>query len=55
MSRIAAIVGFAAMGAVFFFVVIGVFGVREAVLGLVVLVVGALVSFRLNPTEKMEL
>jgi hypothetical protein len=55
MSRIAAIVGFAAMDAVFFFVVIGVFGVREAVLGLVVLVVGALVSFRLNPTEKMEL
>jgi hypothetical protein len=54
MSRIAAIVGFIVMGAIFFFGIIGVFGLRGAVLGLVVFIVGAVVSFRLDPAERME-
>jgi hypothetical protein len=47
-------IGFAVMGAVFFLVVIGVFGLRIAVLGFVAFILGALVSFRVNPAERME-
>ncbi len=53
-SRIATIVCFAVAGAFSFFAIIGVFGLMEAILGLVVFAAAALLSFHLNPAETME-
>jgi hypothetical protein len=43
------------VGVLFFFDIVGVFGVRLAISGLVVFVFGALVVYRTFPTEGREL
>jgi hypothetical protein len=45
----------ALIGVLFFFIVVGVFGLPLAIAGLAVFVVGAVVVFRAFPTEGTEL
>jgi hypothetical protein len=42
-------------GALFFFIIVGVFGVRFAIAGLVVFILGAVVVYCAFPAEGMEL
>jgi hypothetical protein len=42
-------------GALFFFIIVGVFGVRFAIAGLVVFILGAVVVYRAFPAEGVEL
>jgi hypothetical protein len=44
----------AVVGVLFFFTIVGVFGVRFAIAGLVVFIVGAVVVCRAFPTEGAE-
>ena len=41
----------ALIGALFFFIIVGVFGLPSAIAGLAVFVLGAIVVFRVFPTE----
>jgi len=43
------------LGVLFFFIIVGVFGVRFAVAGLVVFILGAVVVYRAFPAESAEL
>jgi hypothetical protein len=45
----------ALIGVLFFFIIVGVFGLRFAITGLAVFVFGAVVVFRAFPTEAAEL
>jgi len=45
----------ALVGGLFFFVIVGVFGVRFAIAGLVVFILGAVVVYRAFPAEGVEL
>ena len=45
----------ALIGVLFFFIIVGVFGLRFAITGLAVFVLGAVVVFRAFPTEGAEL
>ena len=45
----------ALVGVLFFFIIVGVFGVRFAVAGLVVFILGAVVVYRAFPAESAEL
>jgi hypothetical protein len=42
------------VGALFFFIIVGVFGVRSAVAGLLVFILGAVVVYRAFPAEGAE-
>jgi hypothetical protein len=42
-------------GVLFFFIIVGVFGVRFAIAGLVVFILGAVVVYRAFPAERVEL
>jgi hypothetical protein len=44
----------ALMGVLFYFVIIGVFGLQSAIAGLAVFVFGAVVVFRAFPTESAK-
>lgn len=41
-------------GALFFFIIVGVFGVRFAIAGLVIFILGAVVIYRAFPAESTE-
>jgi hypothetical protein len=45
----------ALIGVLFFFIIVGVFGLPLAIAGLAVFVLGAVVVFRVFPTESAEL
>ena len=45
----------ALIGVLFFFIIVGVFGLPLAIAGLAVFVLGAVVVFRAFPTERAEL
>ena len=45
----------ALLGVLFFFIIVGVFGLRFAIAGLVVFVLGAVIVCRAFPTERAEL
>jgi hypothetical protein len=45
----------ALIGVLFFFIIVGVFGLPLAIAGLAVFVLGAVVVFRVFPTERAEL
>jgi cell shape-determining protein MreD len=45
----------ALVGVLFFFIIVGVFGVRFAIAGLVVFIIGAVVVYRAFPAEGAEL
>ena len=45
----------ALIGVLFFFIIVGVFGLRLAIAGLAVFVFGAVVVYRAFPTEGAEL
>jgi hypothetical protein len=45
----------ALLGVLFFFIIVGVFGVRFAVAGLVVFILGGVVVYRAFPAEGAEL
>jgi hypothetical protein len=53
--RLAGLVGTALLGVLFFFIIVGVFGLRFAIGGLLVFVVGAVAIYRLFPAEGAEL
>jgi hypothetical protein len=54
-GRLAGLTGTALAGVIFFFIIIGVFGLRFAIAGLVVFVLGAVVIFRAFPADGAEL
>lgn len=54
MRRLGAVTA-ALAGALFFFIIVGVFGVRFAIAGLVVFILGAVVVYRAFPAERVEL
>ena len=54
LSRIGGVAA-ALLGVLFFFIIVGVFGVRFAIAGLVVFILGAVVVYRAFPTEGAEL
>ena len=45
----------ALIGVLFFFIIVGVFGLPLAIAGLAVFVLGAVVAFRAFPSERAEL
>ena len=45
----------ALIGVLFFFIIVGVFGLPLAIAGLAVFVLGAVVAFRALPAERAEL
>jgi len=45
----------ALVGVLFFFIIVGVFGLRFAIAGLVVFILGAVVVYRAFPAEGAEL
>jgi cell shape-determining protein MreD len=49
------VVAAALIGVLFFFIIVGVFGVRFAIAGLVVFILGAVVVYRAFPAEGAEL
>jgi hypothetical protein len=53
--RLASLVGTALLGVLFFFIIVGVFGLRFAIAGLLVFVVGAVAIYRVFPAEGAEL
>ena len=53
--RISKDVGAALAGVIFFFIIMGVFGLRFAIAGLVVFVLGAVVICRAFPADGAEL
>ena len=54
-SRRLGAVAAALTGVLFFFIIVGVFGVRFAIAGLVVFILGAVVVYRAFPAEGAEL
>ena len=52
--RLASLTGTALVGTIFFFIIIGVFGLQFAIAGLVVFVLGAVVIYRVFPVEGAE-
>ena len=42
-------------GGLFFFIIVGVFGLRFAIAGLVVFILGVVVVYRAFPAERVEL
>ena len=52
--RLAGLVGAALLGLLFFFTLMGVFGLRFAIAGLLVFVVGSVAIYRVFPTEGAE-
>ena len=55
MGRLAGLTGTALAGVIFFFIIIGVFGLRFAIAGLVVFVLGTVVICRAFPADGAEL
>jgi hypothetical protein len=54
LSRIGGVTA-ALLGVLFFFIIVGVFGVRYAIAGLVIFILGAVVVYRAFPAEGAEL
>lgn len=54
-GRLAGLTGTALAGVIFFFIIMGVFGLRFAIAGLVVFVLGAVVICRAFPADGAEL
>lgn len=54
-GRLAGLTGTALAGVIFFFIIMGVFGLQFAIAGLVVFVLGAVVICRAFPADGAEL